>query len=325
MPSLANSCFYFVHRQLRRASHLVIGHLFEASKDVVVITGGSYGLGRELTILFASIDSKVAVMDLRVPLNETAVPGVHYFNCDVGNPEEVLECYKRICNLVGDPTVLINNAAITNGKNILTLTYLEIEDILRVNLLLSFYTIKTFLPSMLRQRRGYIVTIGSVLGYMSPAQLSAYGASKAGLVALHELLTYELGPPSLCVTGVKTLLICPGKIKTSMFDGVYTHWWLLAPELEPKKVARSILEALQHGRRGEIKLPFYGNLLPVFRALPWPVAELARHFSGMDKSMRSYGRIVDPNLRGDPSLDLNLGKGMIFDKSPTQSAPLPSE
>lgn len=288
MSSFANSCFYSVHRHLRRLSHLVVGHLFESSKDIVVVTGGSSGLGRELASLFAATGAQVAVVDVNLPLTEASVPSVHYFKCDVGLREEVESCYEQICATMGVPTILINNAGITDGKTILEMSYPDIERIIRINLLLSFFTIKVFLPSMLAQRRGYIVTIGSVLGYMSPAQLSAYGASKSGLVAIHELLTYELGPPLLCVTGVKTLLVCPGKMKTSMFDGVVSPWRWLAPELEPLDVARTILEALEHGRRGEIKLPLYGNFLPVFRAMPWPITELARHVSGIDESMCTY-------------------------------------
>lgn len=291
MSSFANSCFYFTHAQLRKMSRLVVGHLFDATKDVVVVTGGSSGLGKAIASKFAEKDTKVVILDIDVPQESERIPSANYFRCDVGDIGDVQSCYSLIVESVGVPTVLVNNAGITSGKTVLALSSDEIERIIRVNLLLSFFTIKTFLPGMLQQKRGYVITVGSVLGYMSPAYLSAYGASKSGLVALHELLTYELGPPLLCLTGVKTLLVCPGQMRTSMFDGVATPWRWLAPELKPLYVARSIVEAITHGRRGEIKLPLYGHFLPVFRALPWPIVELARHFSGIDESMLTFQRL----------------------------------
>ena len=189
-------------------------------------------------------------------------------------------------------TILINNAGITTGKTLLDLSYDEIERTIQINLMSSFYTIKTFLPDMLLMQRGYIVTIASVLGYMSPARLSAYGASKSGLIALHESLTYELGPPSINPKGIKTLLICPGQLKTGMFDGVKTPSSILAPELDPKYVADNVISAIELGRRGEIKIPFYGNFLPIFRAVPWPIVEAARYYSGIDKSMQTFKNTV---------------------------------
>lgn len=155
-------------------------------------------------------------------------------------------------------------------------------------MLSSFYTIKAFLPDMMLRGRGYIVTIASVLGYMSPARLSAYGASKSGLIALHESLTYELGSPSLNPQGIKTLLVCPGQLKTGMFQGVATPSTIFAPELDPAFVASSVVNAIELGRRGEIKLPLYGKVIPMFRALPWPIVEVTRRITGIDQSMIDF-------------------------------------
>ncbi|EMG47359.1 hypothetical protein G210_2322 [Candida maltosa Xu316] len=123
---------------------------------------------------------------------------------------------------------------------------------------------------------------------MSPARLSAYGASKSGLIALHESLTYELGPPSLNPHGIKTLLVCPGQLKTGMFQGVETPSTMFAPELDPKFVAAYVVNAIEQGRCGEIKLPLYGKFIPMFRAFPWPIVEITRKFSGIDQSMSQF-------------------------------------
>ncbi|KAK6198058.1 uncharacterized protein RJT21DRAFT_133555 [Scheffersomyces amazonensis] len=294
-PLLFTLFVYHLNKQFRFFSNLLIGNYFEPERDIVLITGGASGLGRELALKFASKGAKVVILDIHIPVdsqddedNLTKIKGVTYYQCDVSNRVQVSMVQKQIKQEVGKVTILINNAGITTGKTLLNLSYEEIEKTIQINLLSSFYTIKTFLPDMIKMKRGYIVTIGSVLGYMSPARLSAYGASKSGLIALHESLTYEVGPPSINPSGVKTLLICPGQLKTGMFKGVVTPSTLLAPELEPTYVANSVYSAVELGRRGEIRLPFYTNLIPVFRAVPWPIVELVRGFSGIDSSMRTF-------------------------------------
>lgn len=279
---------YHLNKQLHRASNALIGNYFEPHKDIVLVTGGSSGLGKEIVDKFIANKARVVVLDIQIPPNEEKIENVHYYKCDVSDRKQILSCKNLILKDVGKVTILINNAGITTGKTVLELSYEEIERTFQINLLSSFYTIKTFLPDMLEIKRGYIVTIASVLGYMSPARLSAYGASKSGLIALHESLTYELGPPSINPSGIKTLLICPGQLKTRMFHGVQSPSTLLAPELDPKYVAQNVFSAVELGRRGEIKIPFYGNFLPILRAVPWPIVEAARHFSGMDKSMKNF-------------------------------------
>ncbi|ABN67256.2 predicted protein [Scheffersomyces stipitis CBS 6054] len=287
-PLFVSLLFYHLSKKIRDISNRLVGNYFEPEKDTVLITGGCSGLGKELVNTFAATRAKVVVLDIVVPTDEEQPENVYYYKCDVSDRKQVLQVHKTIKKEIGNITVLINNAGITTGKPLVDLSYHEIEKTIQINLMSSFYTIKVFLPSMLRLHRGYIVTIASVLGYMSPARLSAYGASKSGLIALHESLTYELGPPSMNPTGVKTLLICPGQLKTAMFSGVNTPSSLLAPELDPKYVASSVLSALELGRRGEIKLPLYGNFLPMFRAFPWPIVEVARAISGIDHSMNSF-------------------------------------
>ncbi|KAI3405135.2 hypothetical protein KGF56_002091 [Candida oxycetoniae] len=288
LVTLFINCSYWLNRKFRILSELLIGNIYEPKIDIVLVTGGTNGLGREIVLQLASREAKVVVLDLIIPADKDKVPGVVYFKCDVSNRQQVLDAQREINRDVGVVTVLINNAGIATGKTVLDLSFQEIERTIQINLISSFYTIKAFLPSMMLMKRGYIVTIASILGYMSPARLSAYGASKSGLIALHESLTYELGPPSLNPHGVKTLLICPGQLKTGMFTGVKTPSTILAPELDPKFVAAYVVSAIEQGRRGEIKLPLYGKFIPLVRAFPWPLVELTRKLSGIDQSMVNF-------------------------------------
>lgn len=288
MVSIIPDFFYCAHKDIVKLAHKLVGHSLDSKIDVAVVTGGSSGLGKEIVSLLAICGVKVAVLDVSIPPQHEFVQGALYYHCDVSIPDDITVTKEKIKNELGIVSVLINNAGITNGKSLLELDYAEIHKTIQVNLLLSFYTTKVFLPDMMSQSRGYIVTIGSVLGNMSPARLSAYGASKAGLIALHESLTYELGPPLMNPHGIKTLLVCPGQMRTDLFCGVLTPCSFLAPELDPKYVAAIVVKALEQGRRGEIKLPFYGNFLPVLRAVPWPLTAAVRYLSGIDSSMLSF-------------------------------------
>lgn len=270
----------------------IIGHRFDAERDIVLITGGCSGLGKELALVFANEGAEVVVLDINLSEEFTTNNRVHYYQCDVSSRKQVYDSYKLIKAEVGKITILINNAAIASNQSLLELSFDDIERTIEVNLMASFYTIKCFLPDMIRKKRGYIVTIASVLGYMSPARLSAYGVSKSGLIALHELLTYELGPPSFNLTGIKTLLVCPGQLKTGLFEHVTTPSTFLAPELDSCYVAKSVLKAIKLGQRGEIKVPTYGKFIPIFRVFPWPIVEFFRNVFGIDRSISAIKSAV---------------------------------
>lgn len=304
MTGPLTSVLYWANRIMLDVSAAVVGMTLDGGRDVVLITGGSGGLGRELAIQFYQTGARVVVFDVVIPPPDSPqyVEGVHYYVCDVSDRDSIGQNAVLVEKEVGSVTILVNNAGITTGKTLLQLTYAQIEKTMAVNLLSSFYTIKTFLPNMLANRRGYVVTVASTLGYMSPARLSAYGASKSGLIALHESLTYELGPPTFNTSGVKTLLICPGQLKTSLFEGVKTPHSLLAPELEPAYVAKQVVRALKLGKRGEIRMPFYGNFLPLFRSVPWPLVQVARYMSGIDQSMLGFAERVHSATTGSATL-----------------------
>ncbi|KAH3675875.1 hypothetical protein WICMUC_002445 [Wickerhamomyces mucosus] len=271
----------------------------DPNHDIILITGGCSGLGSELVKEFVKRKFlKIIVFDLNLPKHSQS-SAIHYYNCDVSNSKRIQELHKDIKRNLGIVTVVINNAGITIGKPLLEMSFEEVELVIKVNLLSNFYINKTFLPDMINLKRGYIVTIASVLGYMSPANLTAYGASKSGLIAFHESLTHELGSPldmdKNSNESIRTLLISPGQLRTSMFSEVRTPSTMLAPVLEPSWLAQKIIDAIEYGTRGELIFPMYGNFLPLFRSLPWPITHFVRLLSGMDQSMRRWNSRVLEN------------------------------
>ncbi|KAI9791192.1 MAG: hypothetical protein M1816_004184 [Peltula sp. TS41687] len=256
----------------------------DLAKEVIVITGGASGLGLLIAEVYGMRGASVAVLDVRGMDEEGRESGVEFYTCDVGDREQVAAVARRIEDDLGTPTILINNAAIVNGKPLLELTPEEINRNFRVNLLSHFYTLQTFLPGMLRKKRGTIVTMSSVLGHLGCKNLADYTAAKAGLIALHSSLKAELPPSS----NIKTLLVTPGQMTTPLFAGVTTPSNFLGPVLEPVDVAKEIIGAIDAGTSGELAMPLYARWVPLLNVLPVGVQRLVRVASGLDKAMQSF-------------------------------------
>lgn len=265
-------------------SNKIFGNFLEKS-DIILITGGCSGLGKEIVLQLLNRGyPHIIVFDINIK-NKLKFNDVHYYECDVSDFYEIAKIQDQIKLDVGIVTCIINNAGIMIGKPLIEMTNVEIDKLININLVSNFYINKLFLPDMIKIRKGYIITIASVLGYMSPANLTVYGASKSGLIAMHEVLTNEL---SFNSNNIKTLLICSGQLKTEMFKDVKTPSNILAPEIQPSYLASKIIEFCEVGKRGDYKIPLYGNFLPIFRSLPWPVTKIARIISGMDHTMNEY-------------------------------------
>ncbi|KAF2758381.1 short chain dehydrogenase/reductase [Pseudovirgaria hyperparasitica] len=259
----------------------------DLSDEVIVITGGGSGLGQLIAEVYGMRGASVAILDVQDG-KEAEAKGIAYYKCDVGSREQIQDTAKQIEQDLGTPTILINNAGVMNGKSLLDLSFEDVERTMRTNLLSHFYTIKTFLPGMLNEGRGTIVTVSSVLGNLGAANLSDYTASKAALNALHaslkaelELSTHESAP------WIRTILCCPGQLSTSLFAGVRTPSNFLAPIVEPVEIAKEIIKLVDAGESGDISAPLYARWIGLYGILPVGVRKIARHLSGIDYAMIS--------------------------------------
>ncbi|AET38848.1 short-chain dehydrogenase/reductase Ecym_3361 [Eremothecium cymbalariae DBVPG len=273
----------------------LVGFKLDPSRDIALVTGGAGGLGWELVRELQRKRIVTVVLDIVPPSGLRCLNDIYFYSCDISIPGRIREIHEQIITDVGHVTILINNAAITSDAPLEAMENEQIEKIMQVNLLGPYMLIREFLPSMLSIGRGYIVNIASVLGFVTPARLTAYGASKGGLIALHESLVDELDQftwinmnnsaylPSLSSRGsIRSLLVCPGKIDTKMFDNAQSPSKIIAPDLDPKCLAREIIKAIDHNRSGTLKLPYYTNLMTYFKSLDWPWFRLFRLCSGFD-------------------------------------------
>ncbi|KAL3428142.1 short-chain dehydrogenase/reductase family [Phlyctema vagabunda] len=253
------------------------------SEEVIVITGGASGLGLLVAEVYGMRGASVAVLDVQ-ELESGEARGVSMYKCDVGNPDQVKKAAIEIERDLGTPTILINNAGIANGKRLLDLSIEDIERTMRVNLLSQFYTIKAFLPGMVRSKQGTIVTISSVLGQIGASHLTDYAASKAAITALHKSLRAELRS----TPEIKTILVSPGQLTTPMFNGVVTPSSFFGPVLEPVDVAREIIAAIDSGSSADLALPLYARWIDWMNVVPVGVHAVLRKLSGVDKAMEGF-------------------------------------
>ncbi|GAA5891398.1 hypothetical protein JCM6882_004682 [Rhodosporidiobolus microsporus] len=245
--------------------------------DIVLITGGSTGIGKEIVELLAKKTDKIAVLDLAPPTY--AASGVKHFTCDITDPKAVAEVAKRVKEEVGNPTILINNAGIIRGKTLLETTPEEHLLTYKVNVLGAHNVLREFLPHIIRINHGHIMTTASSAAYYSLPQLGAYCCSKAAALSLHETLVEEL-KHRYNAANVRTSVICPTKVGTSLGTALAdTKNQFLTPTLSPKFLAGEMVRIVESGLSDHLTAPLGPAVfLPSLRSAPeyyrWVVNKL---------------------------------------------------
>ncbi|KAJ0405121.1 hypothetical protein ATCC90586_009692 [Pythium insidiosum] len=221
--------------------------------DVVLVTGGAMGIGRLLALKFARLGAIVVVWDLNEELGHKVVAEIEalgargaFFQVNVTDRERVYAAAADVIQQFGGVDILINNAGIVDGKPILETSDSMIVRTMNVNATSHFWTIKAFLPGMLKRDRGHIVSIASAAGIFGCAGMVDYCASKFAAVGLMVSLRQELQAMG---RNINLTLVCPSFINTGMFEGVKPP--LFTTLLSPEYVAEMIVAAI---RRNQWKL-----------------------------------------------------------------------
>ena len=118
-------------------------------------------------------------------------------------------------------SVLVNNAGVVRGKSVTQLTPTHVSTTFNVNVLAHFHTLATFLPHMVLNNDGLVVTMSSMMGMMGGARLADYCASKWALLGMDESLRMELRRHGSSRHGVRTMVVCPYMVSTGMFRGAF--------------------------------------------------------------------------------------------------------
>jgi len=174
---------------------------------VVLITGGSRGIGLACAQRFAALGDQVAVT-----YNSSPPPdGFFGVKCDVTSTESVDAAFKAVEEQFGPVAVLVSNAGITNDGLLLRMSEADFTSVIDANLTAAYRVTKRASQGMLRARKGRIVLMSSVVGLLGQAGQANYAASKAGLVGFARSVARELGS-----RGITCNVVAPGPVETDM-------------------------------------------------------------------------------------------------------------
>lgn len=191
-----------------------------SSSKVVVITGGSKGIGRAMALKFAEDKAHIIIVHYdpdesasSETLGILAQKGVKAESrkIDVSSFVDVEELFKDIISGFGKVDVLINNAGITKDTILMRMSEDDWDMVLNVNLKSVFNCTKAVIRSMVKQRGGRIVNISSVAGQVGNAGQGNYAASKAGILGFTKTIAREVG-----IRGITVNAVAPGFIETEM-------------------------------------------------------------------------------------------------------------
>ncbi|NXH10424.1 RDHE2 dehydrogenase, partial [Bucco capensis] len=262
--------------------------------EIVLITGAGSGIGRLLSVKFASLGATVVLWDINEEgLKETSrlvrkngAVRVHSYICDCSKRQDIYRVADQVKKEVGDVSILVNNAGIVTGKAFLDCPDSLVEKTMEVNIMAHFWTYKAFLPAMIASNHGHLVSIASSAGLVGNNRISDYCASKFAAVGFTESVYLEMR--DLGKTGVKTTIVCPFFIATGMFDGCKTRWPTLLPMLEPEYVAEKIISAVRQEQEIVIIPRSLYFLIPLKHILPGKAALLVRDYLGLSRMMDSF-------------------------------------
>jgi 3-oxoacyl-[acyl-carrier protein] reductase len=239
-------------------------------KRVVVVTGGSSGIGRAIGLRMAGPESKIyfnhydpdgTKAEETVRLVEAAGGSAWGARVDVASGPDVQAFFDKIVEESGRVDVLVNNAGITMDALLVRMKEAAWDRVLAINLKGAFHCMQAVAKVMMKQRSGRIINIASVVGVMGNPGQANYTASKAGLIALTKTAARELASRGITVNAV-----APGFIDTAMTADL------------PEKVKEAMLAQVPLGRMGQ----------------PEDVAE-AVAFLASDKASYMTGQVVHVN------------------------------
>lgn len=237
---------------------------YSFQNKVVVISGGSRGLGLALARKFAGEKARLAILardeaELDRAAADLRARGAEVFTrrCDVCEESEIQSAISEIASHFGALDVLINNAGEIVVGPLQTMTRADFEQAMAIHFWAPFHFILAALPHLRRQPGGgRIVNISSFGGKLAVPHLAAYCASKFALVGLSDALRAELAKDNVCVTTV-----CPGLMRTgshlnAFFKGEHRREFALFSlgdalplfSMNAERAARQIVEACRRAQ-----------------------------------------------------------------------------
>lgn len=193
-----------------------------------LVTGGANGIGKTIAEKLRKRGDNVFIFDC-LPEDDEKVKDIKNYICvDISNVESIKKGFEKLFSLTSRIDILVNNAGITRDNIAIRMKEKDWDDVLSVNLKGTFFCSQKAIASMMKQGKGYIVNISSIVGiHGNPGQVN-YSASKAGVIAITKTLAKEYASRNIIVNS-----IAPGFIKTAMTeklsDKIKSHALSLIP------------------------------------------------------------------------------------------------
>lgn len=186
---------------------------------VAIVTGAAKGIGRAIALRLAEDGMNIAINyrsndveanNLVDEINKLGVRAIA-IKADISDFAQAEGLIKDTLKGFGRIDVIVNNAGVTKDSLLLRMTEESFDSVIEINLKGTFNCIKHVTPVMLKQKKGKIINISSVVGITGNAGQVNYSASKAGVIAMTKSLAKEVGSRGICVNAV-----APGFIQTDM-------------------------------------------------------------------------------------------------------------
>lgn len=221
-------------------------------KQTALVTGGGSGIGQAICRLFAAEGAQIVAVDRDLERAQTTLAQIEVaqgvgmaLRADVSQPDEVQAAVQSAIERFGAVDILVNNAAISDGDDILTIDDATWDLNLAVVLKSVYLCSRALLPGMLAHGRGAIVNIASVNGLTGLGE-EPYSAAKAGVINLTQNMAVRYGSQ-----GIRANVICPGTIQTPIWQsrverdpGIFdrlAQWYPLGRVGLPDDVAKAAL------------------------------------------------------------------------------------
>ena len=219
-------------------------------RKTAIITGGSRGIGKEVAILLAKKGINVVICsrnhneinrvveEIKAMYQVSEVLGL---KCDISISIEVNTLIKSTIERFGGIDILINNAGIVFVKKLIDTLEEEWDQTINTNLKGAFLCSKAVLPYMIHKKSGVIINVSSGAGKVGFENISAYCASKFGMMGLTESLAWEVANYNM-----RVMTICPGEVDTKMQESTDQEYYKLNKDkwFEPREVADKITEMI---------------------------------------------------------------------------------
>ena len=217
--------------------------MFDLSGKVALVTGASRGIGCSIAKILAENGAHVVcisrnVSDVQSVADEITAAGgsATAVACDISDSDNVTKLIKETVVTHNHLDILVNNAGVTRDNLLIRMSEDDWNTVLNINLKAAFIAIKAAARAMIKQRKGRIINISSIVGLMGNAGQVNYAASKAGLIGLTKSTARELAP-----RGITANCIAPGYIATDMTNEL------------GNEVQQSLNEKIPLGRIGQVE------------------------------------------------------------------------